>query len=474
MTSASSLALRASTFCFHYLSNGQRCGAACLDPSYFCCGYHLHHRLMSPLEGLFKSAAEAILECTRFTTDALPYLACTNVFAWRRLCNAINGLSVRGYQNDAELLTGLVSSIESIGGPWRGLPYPAIRKGRPFERLITRLYLEELSPQFNHAPTLSSEQESVRVLWNQRVPSLPGGKSQIDVLLRRTRGQSPTLTIVECRDHEVEVDEMRAFTTLVRHVKADHGVVVSSVGFQSGARRCAEYEGIELRIVTEDDFSQGTVTRLAEAYAFEPIAVWAVVGGSPVQLPLRLTDVHHMRAGLVVGSLAELVDAAIQSQAPQIQSMPPRIRFETQGSTLEWPGRRRLEPDSIVVDLRIDHRVRAVDLLLPSRPLSFVVNLPQAGKQRRVAAESVPLFPTHRFEPGRFYTNLMGQHFHCAAVDETSAKVILLADRQGETTLDVEAHTSLDQATHFYSVDDRKAIKSLKKDLKRFLSLPKH
>jgi hypothetical protein len=238
--------LKASTVCFHYASDGQRCRTKCLEPAAFCCANHLYEYQHAPTARLLKEAAESILDCTRFTKEGLPFLACAKVSSWKRLCNTLQALSFQGYHDSAELLTLLVSSIESIRGPWQDKS-SVTRKGRSFERLVTRLYLEELAPLIR--PSSSPDDESVRVSWDEKLRSLPGGRRQIDVLISRRRGGQESLTIVECRDHEVEVGEMDAFVTLVRHVNATKGVLVSSIRFQKGAADCARLEGIEMRVV---------------------------------------------------------------------------------------------------------------------------------------------------------------------------------------------------------------------------------
>lgn len=462
--------LRPSTVCFNYSPDGERCRASCLEPVFFCCATHLHQYQHTPTAQLLGDAAEAILASTKFTKQGLPMLACLSLSTWKRLCNALNALSFHGYHDDAELLTLLVSSIESIRGPWQGQSKDT-RKGKSFERLVTRLYLEELGPFVRAAPM--PPEESVRVLWDEKLPSLPGGKRQIDVLLRRDSAQGESLTIVECRDHEVEVGEMDGFVTLVRHVGASQGVMVSSEGFQSGARDCARLEGIETRVVTEEDFSEESIQRVVNPmYAFEPLLVKADArnGGLPVSFGIPPYGVEVMRNGIITGTLANLVNQLVESGTPVPGSMPPQIAAPMPGDRLLLPNGTSIDPAAIHIMLKVVEREKTCTLVTPRRPLSFRVAQPLQGTSRRVEAWEVPLFPSPGFEAGQFYVNLMGQRYHCNGVTPSSAtaSIQLLDDRQQEGgPTEADLVVPFDQAGHYHPLDDRKAIKALRVVLKR-------
>jgi hypothetical protein len=462
------LTISTSTRCFHYGADGERCGAKCIDPAFFCCATHLHEYLHTDVAHLLNDAAESIVACTRLTAEGLPSLACTKLSSWKRLCNALAALSSNGYHDAAELLTVLVSSIESVGGPWQ-------KKGKPFERLVTRLYLEELAP-FVRASSADAPTDSVRVLWNQKLPSLAGGKRQIDVLLRWQHGSDTSDTIVECRDHEIEISEMDAFATLIRRVQADRGVMVTSVGFQDGAKRSADLEGIETRVVTESDFGAETVLRTIDGlYAFEAIGnrLDSATDGTPVsreRILERRIDV--MRNGLVIGTLAQLLDEAMESKAPELGSLPPLIKFPTPGVRLLFPDGRAFDIGSVRVLLKVVEQRRTCALILPRRPVTFSIRSPNSDA-REVPSSVVPLFPMPTLQAQRFYVNLMGQAYFCEKVDSSSdsAHLILLNDRQHDgARLDIELVAGLDQAPHYYPVEDASAIDALRADLDTFQS----
>lgn len=466
--------LSASTACFHYGSDGERCCARCLDPALFRCATHLYEYQQTPPNQLLQDAAESIVQCTRFTDEGLPRLACTGIHSWKRLCNAVSALGFHGYQDDGELLTALVSSIESIRGPWRDLDSSVTRKGNPFERLVTRLYLEELAP-FTRRPSAPDDPgPSVRVLWNRKLPSLAGGRRQIDVLLRWRHQERVADTIVECRDHEVKVSEVDAFATLVRRVQADRGVMVSSVGFQSGAERSAKLDEIETRVVSEEDFAPETVERVVDSIcSFEIIGsrLDSADDGKPVSLsgtPEHRIDV--LQRGVVRGTLAQLMAEAVTRMAPELGAMPPHIEYPTPDVRVLFPDGRSAGIKALHLLLRIVEQPKRCTLVVPRRPLAFTVKSSRP-MLRKVLASSVPLFPDPSFEGERFYVNLMGQAYYCERTDSAAneASIVLLNDKQhGGQRIDVEARVTLDQATHYYLVEDKDAIKVLKQDLARF------
>lgn len=76
---------------------------------------------------------------------------------------------------------------------------------------------------------------------------------QIDVSIRFRQGFYDYLTIVECKDsgRKVELKEVEAFSKKMEDVGAQHGVIVSAHGFQSGGISTAQFEDIELFTLTE-------------------------------------------------------------------------------------------------------------------------------------------------------------------------------------------------------------------------------
>lgn len=87
-----------------------------------------------------------------------------------------------------------------------------------------------------------------------------GRQRQIDVLIRYRIGNAVNgIVVVDAkqRGRKISIDGVEAFAGLVQDVKAHHGVLVASAGFQEGAiGRAEDYGNIDLQIVTEEDLGQ--------------------------------------------------------------------------------------------------------------------------------------------------------------------------------------------------------------------------
>lgn len=462
------------TACFHYSPEGIRCRVPSRDPVAFLCATHVQEYRLRPASQLLDEAAQAILDCTEFTREGLPAIACRNFSSWKRLCNLLQALFLHGYRDQDGLLTLLVGSLESVRGPWRGRS-PSTRPGRAFERLVARIYLEELRPRLDARAV--EQRESVRVYWNEKLPSLAGGKRQIDVLLRRGTPEGEALTIVECRDHAVEVGEVDAFATLIRHVRATHGVMVSSMGFQEGALRSAAFEGIETRIVQEEDFSPASTRQVVDpSYEFESVEIRLRASrrsGTPSALatvPVAPHSVHMLRSGIIVGTLAEAIVELLATGSPVPGAMPPRIETSTPGAELLLPGGRRVPVDGLDVTVRIAGRRKELDMVLPRRPLSFVVKQPARGTSRMIGVGNLAQFASAEFVAGHFYVSPMAQVYYCAKADASSrARLVLLNDLQhGDKPIDVVVEAPPEAAQGLYRVDDPLALVAMERDLARF------
>lgn len=74
------------------------------------------------------------------------------------------------------------------------------------------------------------------VAWNERIDG-----RQFDVVMRHKNGLHDYLTVIECKDlnRRVSVADVDALATKSRDAGANKAVIVSAVGFQSGAVRVA-------------------------------------------------------------------------------------------------------------------------------------------------------------------------------------------------------------------------------------------
>jgi hypothetical protein len=106
---------------------------------------------------------------------------------------------------------------------------------KQFERLVAALH-HTLSPA------------GAEVQWDRRIEG-----RQFDISIRFSHFAYEYLTLIECKDSLVPVGDVEAFVTKSRRAGANKAVVVSSVGFQSGALKVAAEEGIEAFVLAESD-----------------------------------------------------------------------------------------------------------------------------------------------------------------------------------------------------------------------------
>ena len=108
-------------------------------------------------------------------------------------------------------------------------------KWKQFERVVAALH-HSLGPA------------GAKVEWDRHIDG-----RQFDISVRFSHYSYEYLTLIECKDALVPVGDVDAFVTKARRAGANKAVIVSSVGFQSGALKVAGEERIEAFVLTESD-----------------------------------------------------------------------------------------------------------------------------------------------------------------------------------------------------------------------------
>jgi len=108
--------------------------------------------------------------------------------------------------------------------------------GKAFEDLTEAIYRELLRGD-----------PDVEIDRNVRVAA-PEGYREVDVLIRTKVGPFSLTTIIECRDRKgaVGIEQIDAFHSKMRDLKASKGVMVSRNGFSRSARQKCARLGIDL------------------------------------------------------------------------------------------------------------------------------------------------------------------------------------------------------------------------------------
>jgi hypothetical protein len=128
-------------------------------------------------------------------------------------------------------------------------------KWKRFERLVAGLH-HALSPA------------GAVVTWDDKIAG-----RQFDITIRFSQVAYEFLTIIECKDYLVPVGDVDAFVTKARSAQANKAVIVSSVGFQSGALKVASDHGVDLYVLDESDQWPPGVRVVAEEPALSIVNV---------------------------------------------------------------------------------------------------------------------------------------------------------------------------------------------------------
>ncbi len=120
-----------------------------------------------------------------------------------------------------------------------------------YERLVQTIYQKLLK---------NEGQETIEVKHNEDLMGKSGVAHQIDVFWRFKQAGIEHLVAVECKNYAstVELGDVRNFKTVIDDIGASRGLIVTKVGFQSGARDFAKSQGIDIKLArkpTDEDWA---------------------------------------------------------------------------------------------------------------------------------------------------------------------------------------------------------------------------
>ncbi len=109
--------------------------------------------------------------------------------------------------------------------------------------------------------------ETIEVKHNQKIKGKSGVVHQIDVLWKFRQAGIEHMAAVECKNYgsAVELGDVRSFNSVIEDIGIARGIIVTKVGFQSGAQQFAEHNKIDLKLLREptDEDWKGRVKTLA-------------------------------------------------------------------------------------------------------------------------------------------------------------------------------------------------------------------
>lgn len=124
------------------------------------------------------------------------------------------------------------------------------KKGTKYE-----LFVKEIYERLNAVDGLSD----VRIQHDIKLIGAAGVEHQIDLYWTFSRGGVNYSVAIECKDYNSRVskDRIQSFHDVLHDIGGLHGILVTKMGFQSGAKEYAQKYGIqlmEIRHPTDDDW----------------------------------------------------------------------------------------------------------------------------------------------------------------------------------------------------------------------------
>lgn len=163
--------------------------------------------------------------------------------------------------------------------------------------------------------------ENIEVKHNQKLVGKSGVANQIDVLWRFRQAGIEHLVIIECKNysHSVELGDVRSFHSVVGDIPGARGVMVTRVGFQSGATDFAKHHGIGLKLLRapEEQDWDGYIRRVTVFIAvkdFDPNKPPTALFGIPPEFKAQVSNARPLGNGVDI----ELRDKEGNAKTPPL------------------------------------------------------------------------------------------------------------------------------------------------------------
>jgi hypothetical protein len=186
-------------------------------------------------DDLFRELAKALLDSTEITNGKIGMLnpklnPKLNPEPGNRFASLINEAMSRGFQRE-DIGFGM-RSYWGDDSKFSEITTDPVWKS--FEQLVARIHV-----------ALCREAE---VKWSEKLIDSSGIQRQIDVTIRSNTGPHPVLGIVQCKHEKrpVTVTDVEAFITTKNDVNVGLAIIVSSSGYQKGARAKAKQHDVRL------------------------------------------------------------------------------------------------------------------------------------------------------------------------------------------------------------------------------------
>lgn len=297
------------------------------------------------------------------------------------------------------------------------------KKWKQFERLVAAIH---------HA----LNQTNARIEWGDRIDG-----REFDLTIRFSYFSYSYLTVVECKDYLVPVGEVEAFVTKARRAHANKAIMVSSVGFQSGAIKVARDEGIELFVLKESNKWPDWVKIIGEqpAIGIEQVALYSsghchVFPNSSSALTYYTNHTILINNNKQQTTLNEFIDSQRMYWEKHVSTKPTTIRLDIPPITVvDMPFVVRFKAEHVTFQAQIINTLiletGGVDPEMVPALFSFTDII--TGKEHVVSEGEIWIGFDTVIQEGKFYNDpLRGQNFYCEKRTGNCITVVLVESYQ--------------------------------------------
>jgi hypothetical protein len=341
------------------------------------------------------------------------------------------------------------------------------KKWKKFERVVAAIHV--------------AENTGAKVTWDDHI----NGR-QFDVSMRFKFQFYDYLVLIECKDEQqhVKAEDVDAFVTKSRDTGANKAIIVSSSGFQSGAKKVAEKYNIELFTLTEiHNMPEGMLTdNIVSVLALLPVGFWKTgtreiiyLSTNPVEReneinnipligmgPLKLIDILKPYSQLIApfdipgvpkfGGDFPVATKTRQNKAIQLQH----------GTKIRFPNTSAEIPVSHVL---LSYWMQDARVIVPhSTPsIQYQYKNERTETTTTIDAEKLKLGFETKLEPGKFYIDPQTNYFYyCESIIKKGALLYLIYSYQNGQFVQGKAILPLSEANCFLEITDKQEIEKMK------------
>lgn len=342
----------------------------------------------------------------------------------------------------------------------------ASEKWKHFERLVAAIH--------------RAADQGADVRWNEKIEG-----RQFDVTIRFKKGLYDYLTVVECKDYAtpVPVGDVDAFVNKAKGAHANHAVMASPKGFQSGAQEVAGRDDMTLIHVTESSDIDPAIFGAnwggeTDALSMETVEL-EYTDGTRTKLPQQPNVMTYYCKNIILQTESErrTLDSVLEGLSVWFQ----RGEFgEYYDNAVDCPPNTLVAaPDDGVVPLKPIARIHVRTALIKAKtltgPVLFdpVLLVPDV-KVKNVATGEEKIFGRHElglgvntvFEEGKFYEQpQFANYYYCDQINGKMATIFLVESFQLGILFQGEFNQETQYSKFYLPVTDANVIRRLQRRL---------